>query len=293
MQVTFWGVRGSLPACGAEFTEFGGHTNCLQVQVAGHNLVFDMGTGAQALGQHLLQQTHAEADLNAVPVQVFLSHYHLDHVGGLPFFKPLYHGQTQLEFYGMGPVQEQLQRFMGPPFFPVCLQDTRSTKTYHSINLRQPLWLSQHVCISSLPVAHPGGCLAYRIDYYADIQMAQLAATSGQHTESSKSLVYLTDYEHNTNGQSVCDELADFCEGVSLLIYDANYDDHQFSQYKGFGHSTWQAGVQLATGAKVQQLALVHHGIDCSDDTLKHREQQAKVLFGNSFFARQGQTLEL
>lgn len=277
MKVTFWGVRGSIPACGVEYTQFGGHTSCVQVQVDGQNIVFDMGTGAQNLGQHVLSQTPEPATL---PLHILLSHYHLDHLSGLPFFAPLYQARSKIDFYGMGPVEQRLTGFMGPPYFPVKIQDTLSTKGFHKVTPKQPLWLTPKVKITCHPLAHPGGCMAYRIDLTDPIQ-------------KPCSIIYLTDYEHHTKEASVCEELADFCKDVSLLIYDANYDEQQFAANKGFGHSTWQAGVELALGSNAQQVAFFHHGPQCSDQLIQSREDMAKLVFPASFFAQQGQTIQL
>ena len=274
MNVTFWGVRGSIPACGVEYTKFGGHTSCVQIEADGQNIIFDMGTGAQDLGQHLVNQVTGTAVL---PLHILLSHYHLDHVNGLPFFSPLYQPRSQISFYGMGPVEERLTGFMGPPYFPVKIQDTASSKSFHKVSPKQPFWLTPNVKVSCHPLAHPGGCMAYRIDLI----------------KQACSVIYLTDYEHNTKDAGVCEELAEFCKDVTLLIYDANYDPVQFASSKGFGHSTWEAGVELAIGSNAHQVAFFHHGTQSSDQLIQSREDLAKQAFPCSFFARQGQSVQL
>jgi ribonuclease BN (tRNA processing enzyme) len=111
--------------------------------------------------------------------------------------------------------------------------------------------------------------------------------------EEGTSIIYLTDYEHNTKDASVCEELADFCKDVTLLIYDANYDQQEFDTNKGYGHSTWQAGVELALGSNAHQVAFFHHGSQCSDQQIQAREAMAKQAFPASFFAQQGQSIQL
>lgn len=268
MQVTFWGVRGSIPACGVDYTEFGGHTSCVQVQADGEILIFDMGTGAQALGQQIVGQNNADKPKN---LHIFLSHYHLDHVSGLPFFRPIYGAGPVLHFYGMDDVQSRLQQFMGPPYFPVRLQDTLSDKRYTQLR-KHSTQVSHNVRVTHLAVTHPGGCLCFRVDC------------------NGKSLVYLTDYEHGLDNNGDHDKLLDLCNGVDLLIYDACFDDEQFQHSKGYGHSTWRAGVKLAQAAGVKNLACFHHGINCSDTELRQREQQAQAAFAPTFFARERQS---
>lgn len=276
MQVTFWGVRGSIPACGVDYAEFGGHTSCVQVSAGDAILIFDLGTGAQALGQQIMREM---STVKANSLHIFLSHYHLDHVSGLPFFRPLYSDHSKLYFYGMDDVQTRLQQFMGPPYFPVHLQDTLSEKHYCSLLPNGSINITDSLQVTNLAVTHPGGCRSFRVDYQE----------AGDSVVAKKSLVYLTDYEHGLDNNGDHDKLVAFCQGVDLLIYDACFTDEQFKQNKGYGHSTWRAGVNLAQEARVKNLACFHHGINCSDKELRQREQEAQQLFADSFFAREQQ----
>src|SRR5215217_1283037 len=81
LQVRFWGTRGSTCASGPQFVEFGGHTPCVEIRCGDRLFIVDAGTGIAALGAEIGGSAPIEVD-------ILLSHLHLDHIGGMPFFKP-------------------------------------------------------------------------------------------------------------------------------------------------------------------------------------------------------------
>src|SRR5258706_5695229 len=120
MRVTFYGVRGSVPAPGPHTARYGGNTSCVEVQLSdGSTLVLDAGTGMRELGNVLLKAGRS------TPVHLFLSHTHWDHVLGLPFFAPLYRKDTHLFVYPLAnDAQELFQRnIFNDIHFPVSCED--------------------------------------------------------------------------------------------------------------------------------------------------------------------------
>src|SRR4051794_14050864 len=93
MTVRFWGVRGSLATPGKATAKYGGNTSCVEVQVGDEHIVFDMGSGLRELGMHLARRRGAR-------LTFFLSHYHWDHILGLPFFGPAYDPAAELTIHG-------------------------------------------------------------------------------------------------------------------------------------------------------------------------------------------------
>src|SRR5690625_2462110 len=94
LRVTCWGTRGSIPSPGPATTRYGGNTSCLEVRAGGRLLIFDAGTGIRGLGQRLA------ASADPVEADLFLTHFHWDHIQGLPFFAPLYDARTRLRIHG-------------------------------------------------------------------------------------------------------------------------------------------------------------------------------------------------
>ena len=94
MTVQFWGVRGSLPAPGPATVRYGGNTICVELRCGPHLLILDAGSGLREFGRVLGD--------DGVPVDadILLSHTHLDHVCGLPFFAPMFDNQARIRFWG-------------------------------------------------------------------------------------------------------------------------------------------------------------------------------------------------
>lgn len=239
--VRFWGVRGSLPAPGPTTRRYGGNTPCLEVRCGDELLVFDLGSGARLLGDAMA------AEGAPVRASIFLSHYHYDHLQGLPFFGPVYDPRNRFRVFGEDrdgrTVQQVIEGHMVAPYFPVTVQEVfRAGLEYARVGEDAPVRLGD-VRVSALELNHPGGNLGYRVEY------------------GGRVLVYATDVEH---GEGMDQRLAEFARGADVLIYDAMYTEDEYRGVKGapklgWGHSTWQAAIEAADAAKAKKLVLFHH----------------------------------
>src|SRR5262245_34302413 len=93
----FWGVRGTIPTPVGQNLRYGGNTVCLTADLGQERyLILDCGTGLRMFGNEIAgKQQGVERRYN-----VFLSHYHFDHIQGLPFFTPLYDAHSVITFHG-------------------------------------------------------------------------------------------------------------------------------------------------------------------------------------------------
>ncbi len=241
LSVTFWGVRGSIPAPGSTTRRFGGNTPCVEVRFGDQLVIFDLGSGARALGDSL--------DPDGVQASIFVSHYHYDHLQGLPFFGAIFNPKNRFTFWGpsrngLG-VREILAGQMVQPYFPVTAEMVfRAAVDYRELVPGEQVALGEGT-LRSLELNHPGGNLGYRVDF------------------KGKSVVYATDIEH---GAADFDErFFEFARGADLLIYDAMYTDDEYlgrtgaPPKTGWGHSTWQAAVRAADRSEAKKLVLFHH----------------------------------
>src|SRR3990170_4934877 len=174
MQLRFWGVRGSTPTPTASNLRYGGNTPCLELRTKSGNLfILDCGTGIRPLG-HALEKEFGKKPIKA---RIFLTHYHWDHIQGIPFFTPLYHPQNQFlfhsyEFYD-GSVQQALEEQMTDPYFPVDMSTMRAHR--HFFKIEQERIAYDELVLRSTRLNHPQRCLGYRIERIAtEVKAKQL-----------------------------------------------------------------------------------------------------------------------
>jgi len=269
MSIRFWGVRGSIATPGPETARVGGNTSCVEVQCGETTIVLDAGTGIRALGNALMKEGRAGA------VTLLLSHLHWDHIQGLPFFVPAYLPSTRLEIMGPGPertsVADVLADQMRTPVFPVRLQDLAAQLTMKDLEDGDTFEVGD-ATVTVASMNHPGGCLAYRIEYQGFV------------------VVYATDTEM-AGGPG--DELIELARGADVLIVDAQYTAQEYASKKGWGHSTWQECCELAREAGVGELVLFHHDPMRNDEAVAVIEHEARKCFSSTRAAREGDRIVL
>lgn len=267
--VRFWGVRGSTPVSGPQYVEFGGHTPCIEVRCGGRLFVVDAGSGIYNLGQHLRTDLPREVDL-------LFSHLHLDHTAGLPFFKPAVFDPAQVvNTYcgnlGGGSAGPALERLFSPPLFPVTLDVLPCTFRHHGFEAGRTLTFADGTRVDTIPLNHPQGSVGYRFEH------------------GGRRLCLISDIEH---GEPWPDpDLARFVAGADLMVYDGMFTDGEYPTCRGWGHSTWQKGVELARAAGVKALAIVHLHPAHSDTALRDIEADLQAEMPTAFIARERQSL--
>lgn len=278
MRVTFYGVRGSVPAPGPQTARYGGNTSCVEVRLAdGSTLALDAGTGLRELGNTLVREGRESK------VHLLLSHTHWDHVLGLPFFAPLWNKANHVLVYPLA--NDAQARFQGSIFddihFPVSVNDIPA-----KVELARPeglIWQVGSASVRPVQLNHPGGAQGFRIE-----------------DADGTSLAYLTDNELNARSAVITmDALARFAEGVDLLIHDAQYLPSDMPHKLGWGHSIVDDVLRLAVMAGPKRLALFHHDPDRTDDDLDALAERARAWVQKNtphldvIVAREGLSLDL
>jgi phosphoribosyl 1,2-cyclic phosphodiesterase len=245
LTATSWGTRGSIPAPGPSTVRYGGNTSCLDVQAGGRRYVFDAGTGIRALSRTLAPDGPMQAEL-------FLTHFHWDHVQGFPFCGQLYHADTRVRVHG--PPQDGagvagvLAGIMAPAYFPVPLDALSPGVEFQDVDTRP--WTDGTAEVTALRVCHPGFTCGYRLD------------------AGGASLAYVPDNELGDADDARYRRMVDWAAGVDLLVHDAMCLDDEYERYRGWGHSRVSDAVRLAQDAGARRLLLFHHAPERSDDAL-------------------------
>jgi phosphoribosyl 1,2-cyclic phosphodiesterase len=276
-KLVFWGVRGSTPTLERDTWRYGGNTPCLELTAPdGTKFILDCGTGLRMLGNCL---TEAQRGLG-IEAHILVTHYHWDHIQGIPFFHPFFESQNRFQFYSfqskyLGPnsLEQVFAAQLAIPYFPVDVTMMTAAREFREVGENEK-WEVGGTRISTCFLNHPQGCLGYRLD------------TAGG------SMVYATD---NEPGVPECDQnLRRLANGADVLIYDAQYSPEQLaSERKGWGHSSWLEGVKVARDAKVRNLVLFHHDPDSSDKVVDGFLSAARQEFPATWAATEGMSITL
>jgi len=253
LKIRFWGVRGSFAMSGREFLRYGGNTTSVElVTDAGKRLLIDLGTGATELAKELMTGEFCKGQ-GALPI--LLSHTHLDHIQGLPFFSPFFIKGNQIRIFGAAPLsgislEATLQNQLSPHYSPLNgLENLAAGVKIETIIPGTTVTLPGFEVLTG---AVPHGSMwttAYRI------------------TADGKTVTFLSDVEYPAIDEPIPAALV-LAHEADLLIHDAMYADDDYERSKGWGHSPARAGVVVAERAGAKKLALFHHNPDATDDMI-------------------------
>ncbi|SCY48768.1 Phosphoribosyl 1,2-cyclic phosphodiesterase [Microvirga guangxiensis] len=250
--------------------EFGGHTACVEIRCGERLFIVDAGTGISALGNALGENV---PDI----VDILFSHLHLDHVGGLPFFKPALTKERLVRTYcgnlDGDSAMDSLDKLFSPPLFPVRLSQFPARFEHVGFKAGETLTFDDGAVVTTHSLNHPGGATGYRF------------------THGNRSVCYISDVEHS---EAWPDKgLTEFVRDTDLMIYDGMFSEAEYPRCRGWGHSTWEKGVELAQGAGVKSLAIFHIYPGHDDAFIRALETEMQRVMPTAFVARERQSVIL
>ena len=302
--VKFRGVRGSYPIADKNFLQYGGNTSCVEVNVNGHLIILDAGTGLINIGSELMEKYIASginsAERTPVNATVLISHIHQDHIQGFTFFRPLHIPSSIINVYGNvnynESLSDELAELLFGKSFPLDLGDIAGNLNIKDLNETEGIILRHgeppiikrienendaHVegddvlitCYRSY--AHPQeGVIIYKISY------------------KDKVLVYATDKESYPGGDK---KLANFARGCNLLIHDAQYtmEDYMdaYAPKQGYGHSTFDMALEAKHQTHAEKVVFFHYDPAYDDNKLNAIKEHYKN--DDIIFAYEGLEIDL
>ena len=281
MRIKFWGVRGSIPTPGPTTVKYGGNTTCMQligdneVPINGEILIIDAGSGIRELGLDLLKLP------KPLKINLLITHTHMDHINGFPFFIPAFIPGTKIDIYGPVHYEKSLEEIfagqMDYSYFPISTAQLAAEINYH--DLKESEFDLGKLHVTTHYMNHPVLTLGYRI------------------TDGEKTFIYTGDHENyfdvmgdtdnnETEGEEADDmkaivemqnkRLIGFFSGADVLVCDAAYTPEEYPTHKGWGHSSTDHAVDWAVEAGVKKLVLFHHEPTHNDQQIEQMESYAR-----------------
>jgi phosphoribosyl 1,2-cyclic phosphodiesterase len=276
-KLSFWGVRGSTPTVDPTTWRFGGNTPCLDFLAPdGTQFILDCGTGLRMLGNRWISDPVPRPS----ETHIFVTHYHWDHIQGLPFFAPLYDERNHFQFYSfrsrfLGPdsLRQVFETQMALPYFPVDFASMSAKRKFRELEGGESFLVGENK-VTARHLNHPQGCLGFRIETPAG------------------TIVYATD---NEPGNPVLEKsLRELAAGADIFVNDAQFTPSQLATTKkGWGHSSWKEGVNIAREVGAKTLVLFHHDPDSADRMVDAILRDAREEFDSVFAASEGMVITL
>lgn len=325
MKVKLWGVRGSLPTPHLaerleakvldllkgyarhmeqtgerdpekylqslhpyKYQGWGGNTACIQVTTPGHMLIIDGGSGIRRLGEQLAL---GPCGMGKGEVDILMTHFHWDHLIGLPFFIPIFVRGNKINVYS---VQEDAEKsfrtLFTKPNFPVPYEYLGAKIEYHVMQPRVAKTFKDMV-VTPFQLDHPDPCWGYRIEH------------------GGKVFAYCVDTEGIRVSRKELAEDLPLYQGVDLMVFDAQYTFLEAAERVDWGHSSAPIGIDIAMREGIKQVLFVHHDPAAQDDKIASAEDQTREYYEarlqgaksqgkdivevNWQFAREGMVVEL
>lgn len=261
MRITFWGVRGSIPAPGPETNRYGGNTSCVSVTTrSGALFIIDMGMGLVNLGEQLMRREFSKGQGKAI---VLLSHPHWDHIQGFPFFAPVYIRGNELIVYGNARSPSMLEGIlegqMNPHFSPIyTIKNMGATIEFRTMEHGVPVEV-EGLRLSARPNPHGvTTALAFRLE--------EVSAAESPDKPRSVSFVYAADVGYADTGPSP--ETLELYRGADILLHDCTYTPEDLITRRNRGFSSYVDAARAAVAAGVKHLVMFHYDQDYNDDAV-------------------------
>ncbi len=263
MDLVFLGTGGSVPTARRA-------TACLLARVGGDRLLFDCGEGSQ-------RQMQRSTGLVQVD-EIYLTHYHADHYLGVPGLLKTYdlHGRER-ELKVIGPpglieLFKALRRIFGRLAYEVELVELEPGEAVrHDGYEVRPFGVAHRMIAHGYALIEderPGRFdpeVAQRLGVLPGPDFKRLqegepvegdsgpvdpAAVVGEPRAGRKLVV--------TGDTAPCEMTRVAAHEAQLLVHDASFADEEIERAQQTGHSTARQAAELAAGASVGMLALVH-----------------------------------
>ena len=253
LRLKFWGTRGLISSPHKNTAIYGGNTSCIQLLHKSELIIIDTGFGVTNLGEVLMPRILAGQE--SLTVHIFYTHFHWDHIQGLPFFHPIYFPTSTLNLYSplaTESIKENLDLLFDGSYSPFAGVDSMPSQV-NFITIKDRIEVSG-LKISYCPLDHGW-------------HEANTYAYKFEEEKTGISLVVASD--HEARPSPINDRFIAFANECDLLVHDAQYTEKEYKEYVGWGHSSMKQALENSLKSKAKRTLLSHHDPKRTDDELK------------------------
>jgi phosphoribosyl 1,2-cyclic phosphodiesterase len=237
---------------------FGGNTSCVEVESQTSHLIIDGGSGIHGLAQKMLKNRDRKE------FHIVMTHFHWDHLIGLPFFTPLFIPGYTVHFYAVQPELEQVVRSVFKrPYFPVPFEELKSKIHFHKLEARKPHTFGD-MKLTPYLLDHPDPCFGFKIEC------------------GGKTYSHVVDTEATRTSQEEMGQDLPLYQGVDLMLFDAQYTLKETTEKVHWGHSSAIMGLEIALRENIKKIIFVHHDPASSDEHIVECQNEAQAALNSS-----------
>ncbi|MGZ3707649.1 MAG: MBL fold metallo-hydrolase [Bdellovibrionota bacterium] len=242
------------------FGGYGGNTPCIEVRSPAHQIIIDGGSGIRPLGYDLM---NGPCGKGQGEVHILFTHFHWDHLIGLPFFTPIFIPGNKIHVYAVQPdLPAVFKTIFQKPFFPVPLDRLGSKIEYHQLAPHQPFQMGD-IQVTPYQLDHPDPCWGYRFE------------------KGGKVFSHCVDTECTRVSREQLGPDAALYKGVDLMIFDAQYTLMETIEKVNWGHAAASLGLDIAMRESIKRVLFMHHDPASSNEKIAQAEAQARRYYDN------------
>ena len=283
LKVKYWGVRGSLPSApmpehtfqyfemlmnqffkagysapshikefvaGLSIPRIGGFgtaTTCVEINSSKTQIIIDGGSGIRNLSEEMVR---GPAGKGQAEIHIFLTHFHWDHLIGLPFFAPNFIKGNKIHFYAVQPnLDEMIKVIFRKPWFPVPFEALASTIQFHQVEPRKAFKVGD-ISVTPYQLDHPDPCWGFRVE------------------SGGKSYAHCVDTEATRTTREALGADVALYEKADLMYFDAQYTLPELAEKQNWGHSAAQMGLEIAQREEIKFVLFAHHDPGASTEQI-------------------------
>ncbi len=237
---------------------FGGNTSCYEVYTKESRIIIDAGTGLRELG---LGINHDRSPKRKRECHIFLTHFHWDHIMGIPFFAPILNQEFQIHFYAVQPELEQVVRSLfRRPLFAIPFEELPSQISFHVLRPREKFLLGDFE-ITPYMLDHTDPCWGFRVEYQGRVYS------------------HCVDTEcFRVSRKDLGEDLALY-SNVDLMVFDSQYSIGHLLQKSPSGHSSATIGLDLAIREGIKRVLFTHYNPNDSDFQIHRYREQTREYY--------------